>query len=126
VISIQIAGLVWHLFRLAEFECFLSCGSAAPIINRGADQGTNKGLECGISPRCSQEAKCLPRHARLQLRFELFNLFNTPNFTDPTPSTLGPGFGFSTQMLNRGYGGLNALFQIGGPRSVQLAAKIRF
>jgi hypothetical protein len=43
-----------------------------------------------------------------------------------------PQFGFSTQMLNSWLGsggqsgGLNPLYQIGGPRSVQLALKLQF
>jgi len=34
-------------------------------------------------------------------------------------------FGLSTQMLNQGLGGLNALYQIGGPRSLPIGAKLR-
>jgi hypothetical protein len=37
-----------------------------------------------------------------------------------------PNFGTSTQMLGRGLGGLNPLYQIGGPRSLQLSLRLRF
>jgi hypothetical protein len=62
---------------------------------------------------------------RLQLRGELFNVFNHPNFGTPgrfldTPSE----FGRPTQMLNASLSGLNALYQMGGPRSGQLAIKV--
>ena len=61
---------------------------------------------------------------RLQLRGELFNLFNHPNFGPPTASITNPLFGQPTQMLGRSLGGLNALYQMGGPRSGQLALKV--
>lgn len=63
---------------------------------------------------------------RLQLRAELFNVLNHPNFAQPTSSLGDPLFGRSTQMLNTSLGGLNALYQMGGPRSAQLALKILF
>jgi hypothetical protein len=76
----------------------------------------------------------------LQLRAESFNLSNHPNFANPgdlnTPGRLklapGPGFGSATQMLAAGLGPSNAvgqlspLFQIGGPRSIQFALRLRF
>ena len=63
---------------------------------------------------------------RLQLRGELFNLFNHPNFGGPETSFTNARFGQPSQMLNRSLGGLNALYQVGGPRSGQLALKILF
>jgi TonB dependent receptor len=68
----------------------------------------------------------------LQARADLFNIFNHPNFGSPINYLSSPQFGQSTQMLgaslgNGGqYGGLNPLYQIGGPRSVQLALKLLF
>jgi carboxypeptidase family protein/TonB-dependent receptor-like protein len=70
---------------------------------------------------------------RLQLRAEFFNVLNHPNFANPV-ATLGfPSFGRSTQTLNYGLnggpfasGGFSPLFQIGGPRSGQLALKLLF
>jgi len=79
---------------------------------------------------------------RLQLRGEFFNVMNHPNFGGvvtglgfsaatglPTPSST---FGQATSMLGRtlGAGGLGGgfspLYQIGGPRSVQLSVKLLF
>ena len=71
---------------------------------------------------------------RLQLRFraEFFNIFNHPNFGNPTNVLTSPLFGRSTQTLANSLGsggangGLNPLYQIGGPRSIQFALKLQF
>jgi hypothetical protein len=62
----------------------------------------------------------------LQFRADAFNLSNTPNFADPIGILTSGNFGRTTQMLNTGLGGLNPQFQVGGPRSVQLALKLLF
>jgi len=64
----------------------------------------------------------------LVFRAEAFNLFNHPNF-GAIQSYLsdGPGvFGYSYNTLNSQLGGLNPLYQIGGPRSMQLALRLQF
>lgn len=71
---------------------------------------------------------------RLGLRFraEFFNIFNHPNFGSPTSLLTSPLFGRSTQTLANSLGsggangGLNPLYQIGGPRSIQFALKFQF
>jgi len=68
----------------------------------------------------------------LQARADFFNIFNHPNFGSPINYLSSPLFGQSTQMLGASLGsggqngGLNPLYQIGGPRSVQLALKLLF
>jgi hypothetical protein len=54
-------------------------------------------------------------------------------FGSPINNRTGPQFGYSTQTLARSLGsgggqsgGLNPLYQIGGPRSIQLALKLQF
>lgn len=62
----------------------------------------------------------------LQFRLDAFNLFNHANFANPTGILTSALFGRATQMLSSGLGGLSPLYQIGGPRSLQLALKLQF
>jgi hypothetical protein len=68
---------------------------------------------------------------RVQLRAEFFNVLNNPNFAQPNTTLTSGLFGVSAQMLGRSLGnvgasGLNPLYQIGGPRSAQLVARLMF
>jgi hypothetical protein len=71
---------------------------------------------------------------RMSLRFraEFFNIFNHPSFGNPVNTLTNALFGRSTQTLASSLGsggangGLNPLYQIGGPRSIQLALKLQF
>jgi hypothetical protein len=68
----------------------------------------------------------------LQLRAEFINPFNHANFGAPVGDLNSGFFGHSTSMLGRSLGsagtngGLSPLYQLGGPRWVQLALKLQF
>jgi hypothetical protein len=67
----------------------------------------------------------------LRFRGEFFNLFNHPNFGPPDDNITDALFGQSTQTLASSLAGtdnagFNPPYQIGGPRSIQLALKLQF
>ena len=68
----------------------------------------------------------------LRFRAEFFNIFNHPNFGNPVNTLSSALFGRSTQTLANSLGsggangGFNPLYQVGGPRSIQLALKLQF
>lgn len=69
--------------------------------------------------------------AGLQFRVEAFNLLNHPIFgavyNQLSSGATGPvRFGIAQNLLSSSLGGLNALYQSGGPRSLQLALKLHF
>jgi len=77
----------------------------------------------------------LSQRAALQLRVEAFNTLNHPNFGNPigyVGSPVSATFGLPTTMLDQFLGsggpanGLTPALQIGGPRAMQIALRLRF
>jgi len=106
----------------------------APPINQQGALGRNSLRGFPVSQldfSLRRQFKFTERY-RLQFRADFFNLFNHPNFGNPPTLLDFPPFGESIQMLGQslGSGGIEAgfspLYQIGGPRSIQLALKLQF
>ncbi len=100
----------------------------APTGQQG-DEGRNDIAGFGLTQFDVSVAKKFPLSERLRLQFraDAFNVLNHPNFTNPQGLVF---FGLieqqSSEMLNQGLGGLNPLFQQGGPRSLQLSLRLTF
>jgi hypothetical protein len=63
---------------------------------------------------------------KLQFKAEAFNIFNHPMFASYYPVVGTSTFGVPQLTLNRALGGLSSLYQMGGPRSIQLSLKLSF
>jgi hypothetical protein len=69
----------------------------------------------------------LSEQLRLQFKGEVFNIFNHPMFALYSSAwTNQTTFGIPSTTMSSGLGGLSALYQLGGPRSVQLSARLSF
>ena len=69
-----------------------------------------------------------PIHERLKLQFraEAFNVFNDPSFGKVNGQFGQNTFGQATSTLANSLQGLNSLYQMGGPRSMQFALRLTF
>ena len=126
------------------FELFGSQYPGGKIFNKAAftpapagqqgDFGRNvlRGFGATQADVAFQRQFSFTEQLNLRFRAEFFNIFNHPNFGPPNNSLTSPLFGYSTQTLASSLGsggangGFNPLYQIGGPRSIQLALKLVF
>jgi hypothetical protein len=100
-----------------------------PATVRQGTEGRNDIRGFGLTQVDASLARKFPLTDRIAIQFraDAFNALNHPNFTNPPAQPeAGPSYLRSQQMLNQGLGGLNALFQEGGPRSLQLSLKVLF
>jgi hypothetical protein len=114
------------IFNVAAFT--------APPTGQQGDFGRNvlRGFGAAQGDVAFQREFHLVERMQLRFRGEFFNLFNHPNFGPPDNNIADALFGYSTETLASSLGsggangGLNPLYQIGGPRSIQFAAKLQF
>ena len=106
---------------------------AAPPAGQQGNLGRNalRGFSVWQADLALRRQFNLTERLNLQFRAEFFNVFNHPNFANPSGNLSQATFGQSTVMFGSslsggGGSGLNPLYQIGGPRSIQLALKIQF
>jgi hypothetical protein len=127
------APLVLYGSQYPGGKAFNSAAFTAPPTGQQGDFGRNvlRGFGAWQADVAFQRQFRLTEKMGLRFRGEFFNLFNHPNFGPPTNSLTSPLFGQSAQTLASslagGVGaGFNPLYQIGGPRSIQLALKLVF
>ena len=102
----------------------------APSAPRQGTEGRNVIPGFGLTQVDLSVGRKFPITERVSLQFrtDAFNVFNHPNFSNPS-GILDLGDPTQLQapsMLNVGLGGLNPLFQEGGPRSLQLSLRLTF
>jgi hypothetical protein len=115
-------------------KIFNSAAFAEPAPGTQGDFGRNvlRGFGATQADVAFQRHFRLTEQLNLRFRAEFFNIFNHPNFGPPAGNLTDTLFGHSTQTLasslgsGGAYGGFNPLYQIGGPRSIQLALKLAF
>jgi hypothetical protein len=107
---------------------------SAPPTGQQGDFGRNvlRGFGASQADIAFQREFHFTERMHLRFRGEFFNIFNHPNFGPPDNHITDALFGYSTATLASSLGsggangGLNPLYQIGGPRSIQLALKLQF
>ncbi len=115
-------------------KIFNSAAFSEPTPGTQGNFGRNvlRGFDAVQADVAFQRQFHLTEKMGLRFRAEFFNLFNHPNFGNPNNDLTSPLFGHSTQTLasslgsGGAFGGFNPLYQIGGPRSIQLALKLQF
>jgi hypothetical protein len=115
-------------------KIFNKAAFTAPPVGQQGDFGRNvlRGFGATQVDFALQRQFHLTEKMGLRFRSEFFNIFNHPNFGNPNNNLTDPLFGHSTQTLASSLGsggangGFNPLYQIGGPRSIQLALKLQF
>lgn len=106
-----------------------SAAFSIPQTVRQGDEGRNNIPGFGLTQVDLSIGRkfSITERLKLQFRADGFNVLNHPNFTNPFAYLgLGSFFLQSSATLNNGLGGLNPLFQEGGPRSLQLSLRLAF
>ena len=101
---------------------------APPGVDGNAGRNSARGFDAVQADVALQRE--FPIHDRLHLQFraEAFNVLNHPAFAGIYNNvSFGPSFfGYASATLNQSLGGLNSLYQTGGPRSLQMMLRIQF
>jgi hypothetical protein len=105
----------------AAFQTTATEGNAGRNIARGFDA-----VQADVAIR--KEFGLVRDKAKLQFRAEAFNVLNHPIFGSVYNNlTNGAGrFGYAYTTQDSQLGGLNSIYQVGGPRSLQLAVRLHF
>ena len=114
-------------------KAFNPAAFTAPPTGQQGDFGRNvlRGFGAWQADVAFQRQFHFTEKVGLRFRGEFFNLFNHPDFSPPVNKLTDALFGRSTQTLASSLAGgsdagFDPLYQIGGPRSIQLALKLEF
>jgi hypothetical protein len=126
--------LVLYQSQYPGGKAFNPAAFTPPPTGQQGDFGRNvlRGFGAWQADVAFQRQFQLTEKVGLHFRGEFFNLFNHPNLGPPDNNLTDALFGLSTQTLASSLGsggangGFNPLYQIGGPRSIQLALKLVF
>jgi hypothetical protein len=120
----QVGAGTNHWFNPAAFSTPTACSVACDAGNTGRNQFRGPGY---IQDNVSLfKIFSLWRESSLEMRFEAFQLSNTPQFSNPTSNnccSVTSSFGQVTGTLGSGQGSVNG---VGGGRSLQASARINF
>jgi hypothetical protein len=99
----------------------------APAAGQNGDLGRNvlRGTHSWQADLALQRSFAISEKLRLEARAEAFNVLNHPNFGIPNATLGAANFGIPTTILSGSLPGVSSLYQIGGPRSLQFALKLR-
>jgi hypothetical protein len=115
-------------------KIFNGAAFSEPPAGEQGDLGRNvlRGFGASQADVALQRQFHVTEKVSLRFRAEFFNIFNHPNFGNPNNDLTSSLFGQATQTLASSLGsggangGFNPLYQVGGPRSIQLALKLQF
>jgi hypothetical protein len=111
-----------RLINYAAFE------SAPPSVQGDVPRNVARGFDAVQGDLAVHRTFPIHERFNVQLRGEAFNVFNHPQFgAIYNDLSDGPAlFGYAYNTLNGQLGGLNPLYQIGGPRSLQVMLRATF
>lgn len=119
--------------RAINCEAFIAdCDpSNLPAGEGNAGRNVARGFDAVQSDLAVHREFAFTEKFGLQFRAEAFNIFNHPIMGSIenllSAGNSGPGqFGYVQNTQNSQLGGLNSLYQVGGPRSLQLALRLHF
>jgi hypothetical protein len=100
----------------------------APSAGQNGDLGRDvlRGLPSWQVDFALQREFGITEKLKLEFRAEAFNVLNHPNFGLPNVTLGALNFGQPTNTLNAALPGVNPLYQMGGPRSLQFALRLTF
>lgn len=115
--------------RVINYNAFVSgTDSAGNAVEGNLGRNALRGFDAVQADVALRRDFRLTERVGLQFRAEAFNILNHPIFGSIyNQLTNGPNyFGYAANTLNNQLGGLSALYQVGGPRSLQLALRLHF